>query len=674
MFDAHSTAGRTDTKAHEHASFRARLLAREAQRPQSTLAIDSGVVYRPGSTTSEQARRAAEAVRDEIRRRRAEAEAAQAAAVAAAPVAEAEEPVVVPAAAPVIAAEAVQAELPVQAPPSDAELISVIEEVAARKAEERAREEELRRAPPVPVPVVVPVAAERREAALEQRPQVAEAEEHVDIATRIGDMSQIAFAGLAVLGLAGLSVMAAENALQGPDRSTGVRTGTDSASEPAPELKAGGASSVALAAAVPEEPRAWFNYQGVADMLAEKKAEMDAAALVAQEAAEREARLQAANAIAEAEAARVAEEQEAAAKAAEDARLAEAAERQRLAEAEAARVAEAEAQRQAQLEAERQAAAEAEAQRLAELEAKKKAEAEAETKRLAELETQRLAKLEAERKAAEDAARKEAFERAKAEEAEKLRLAALKAQAEADAAEALRLEQAAAKAKADRIAAEKALAVQTAAAAAAPKPEAIVFAPYSGPVPTAASYKPAKPKILASAPAPEAPVTRGAPKSLLATSASVREFDAASPQTPEAFLASRVQRASGKAMKAGDAAAVQQVFRTILDNGADGTTQTIATPDGRTVSVLLERTISREMGQSTVRTVSYTPAVNAVTRVVTEPAPVTVRVMCRDVAYEFGGQERGRFAACQAPDGSWTLARATDVVRVTEASLPKSAG
>ena len=53
---------------------------------------------------------------------------------------------------------------------------------------------------------------------------------------------------------------------------------------------------------------------------------------------------------------------------------------------------------------------------------------------------------------------------------------------------------------------------------------------------------------------------------------------------------------------------------------------------------------------------------------------VTVRVMCRDVAYEFAGQEHGRFATCQAPDGSWTLARATDVVKVTSASLPKTSG
>lgn len=652
MFDKQSDTAQAANRAHEHASFRARLLAREAQRPQSTLAIDSGIVYRPGSATSEHARRAAEAVRDEIRRRRAEAEAAHA--VKAAPVA---------AVAPVPVVEA-----PKPAPPSDAELVSVIEEIAARKAEEaeqKARAEEiLRREPEAPVPV----ASERRETAVAPRPSVAEAEEQVDIGTRIGDISQIAFAGLAVLGLAGLSVMAAENALQGPGRTTATDTGADTVSP----TVTGAASSVALAAAAPAEPKAWFNYQGVADALAASKAEMDAAAAAAKEAAEREARLQAANAIADAEAARVAEEQKAAADAAAEARVAEEIERQRLADAEAERVAEVEAQRLAKIEADRQAAAEAEAQRVAELEAKKKAEAEAEARRLAELEVQRLAKLEAERKAAEEAARKEAFERAKAEEAEKLRLASLKAQAEADAAETLRIEQAAAKARADRIAAEKAAAVKVAVAA--PAPAVAEMLPYTGPMPSAASYKPAKPKVLAAEPAPEAPVTRAAPKSLLASSASVREFDATSPQTPESFLVNRIERTAAKPLAAGDLQAVQQAFRAILDTGADGSKQVLTAPDGRAVSILLERTVSREMGQSTVRTVSYTPAVNAVTRVVTEQAPVTVRVMCRDVAYEFAGQEHGRFAACQAPDGGWTLARATDVVKVTSASLPKTSG
>jgi hypothetical protein len=664
MFDRSIDTATTAKGAPDQASFRARLLARQAARPQSTLAIDSGIVYRPGSSSTPEARRAAEAVREEIRRRRAEADAAARAAsatrvVGARPVAE----------------------------PSDAELVSVIEEVAARKAAERAREEEARRAPPIPVvlPTVVPVAETVRETATpDVKPFVAERDERDDGSTRLGDISQIAFAGLAVLGLAGLSLLAVQNALKAPDKTTGTETNTGAL---APELKTNGASAVALAAAVPAEPQAWFNYQGVADMLAERKAAMEADAKAAQEAADKEARLEAARVIANAEAARVAEEEAAVAAAAEEARLAEAAERQRLANAEANRVAQEEADRLARLDAQRAAAADAETQRLAELEAKRQAEADAEAQRLADAETQRLAKLEAQRKLAEDAARKEAFELAKAKEAERLRIADLKAQLEADSAEARRLELAAAKAAADRLAAEKLVAERSAAqpvvqkaaakapaAAAAPKPQPIVFAAYEGPVPAPASSKPQKPANLIRAsysPAGEQTVTRKAPKSLRAGKAEVRSFDEL--QTPEAFLASRVERNVAAKVTTEDLALVQQAFRNILDNGSDGAKQAIIMPDGRPLSIVLERTVSREMGQSTVRTVTYTPGVNAVTRVVTEQAPVTVSVMCRDVAYAFAGQERGRFAACQAPDGGWTLARATDVVKVTTASLPSSA-
>jgi hypothetical protein len=662
MFDRSIDTATTAKGAPDQASFRARLLARQAARPQSTLAIDSGIVYRPGSSSTPEARRAAEAVREEIRRRSEADAAAQAAS----------------------AARAVEAK-PVAAP-SDAELVSVIEEVAARKAEERAREEEARRAPPIPVvlPTVVPVAEAFRETATpDVKPFVAERDERDDGSTRLGDISQIAFAGLAVLGLAGLSLLAVQNALKAPDKATGTETNTGAL---APELKTNGASAVALAAAVPAEPQAWFNYQGVADMLAERKAAMEADAKAAQEAADKEARLEAARVIANAEAARVAEEEAAVAAAAEEARLAEAAERQRLANAEANRVAQEEADRLARLDAQRAAAADAETQRLAELEAKRQAEADAEAQRLADAETQRLAKLEAQRKLAEDAARKEAFELAKAKEAERLRIADLKAQLEADSAEARRLELAAAKAAADRLAAEKLVAERQAAqpvvqkaaakapAVAAPKPQPIVFTAYEGPVPAPASSKPQKPANLIRAsysPAGEQAVTRKAPKSLRAGKAEVRSFDEL--QTPEAFLASRVERNVAAKVTTEDLALVQQAFRNILDNGSDGAKQAIITPDGRPLSIVLERTVSREMGQSTVRTVTYTPGVNAVTRVVTEQAPVTVSVMCRDVAYAFAGQERGRFAACQAPDGGWTLARATDVVKVTTASLPSSA-
>ncbi|HAE28453.1 hypothetical protein [Hyphomonas adhaerens] len=686
--DGNGTAGKTAGRAADPGSFRARLMARKAARPQSTLAIDSGIVYRPGASSTPESRRAADAVREEVRRRRAEAEAAAKADAAAR--AEAER-IRAATAVEVPAAEA-------KMPPSDEELVSVIEEVAARKDEER-------RAPsPAMAPAIIPAAA----AAVDHpnvRPHVAEHDAHEDVSTRLGDVSQLAFAGLAILGLAGLSVLAAQNALKHNDKTgdpatDNSETGTTETGALAPALKPGGASAVALAsAAEPAAPKAWFNYQGVADMLAERKAGMEAEAKLAREAAEKEARLRAAKAIANAEAVRVAEAEAAAAAAAEEARLAEEAERQRLAEAEATRVAQAEADRLARLEAQRQAAADAEAQRLADLEAKRLAEADAEAQRLADLDTQRLAKLRADREAAEAAARQEAFELAKSQEADRLRLAALKAQAEADAAEARRLEQIAAQAAADRLAAEKLVAEQqarranlqkvaapapvsepvpeTRAAPEAPAPKPIVFTAYEGPVPVPASHKPAKPAQLIRAsytPDEGKTVTRKPPAALTASKADVRDFaETSGLQTPEAFLAGRIERTSAEPLMTEDMELVRQAFRSILDNGSDGSKQAIITPDNRTLTIVLERTVSREMGQSAVRTVTYTPGVSKVTRVVTEQAPVTVSVMCRDVAYAFAGQERGRFAACQAPDGGWTLARATDVVKVTTASLPNSA-
>ncbi|MEZ5945512.1 MAG: hypothetical protein R3C13_06455 [Hyphomonas sp.] len=658
MFDRTvENAGGTDNL--EAMSFRARLRAREASRPQSTLAIDSGIVYRPNSEMADQARRAALAARDAIEQRRA----------AAAAVVPPRMPEPAPRPAPVVAAAPVAA--PVAAKAGETGLKAMFEEVAARHDAP---------APAVRMPVAEPeedVAEElRAEATMGGALPMAGGKSGwslfgggddgydddddnapVGVATRIGDISQIAFAGLAVLGLAGLSVMAAESALnrKGPE---GLTTATPGGPKQGPQI--GAASAVAIAAAAPEEaaPKAWFNYQGMADMLAARKAEMDAEAAVAAAAAEEQAKIQAANAIAEAEAQRLADEQAAAAALAEQERLAEEAERQRLADAEAARVADEEARKAAEAEALRQAEADAEARRLADLEAKRQAEADAEAKRLADLEAKRLADLEAERKAAEEAARREAFELAKAEEAERLRLASLKAEqdakAEADRLAALKV--AAAKAEADRLAAEKVAA--TAAAVARPAPQPIVFSPYEGLVPQPASFKPAKPAVLTSA-----PVRRAAPATLTAAKPSVRSFDGfveMSPQSPDDFLASRVERNAGGNVSEADLAAVRSDFISLLTYAADGASQGLATPAGPGLDVTFERTYTRSVLKSSVRTISYTMGTNEVSRSFGEPVQVKVSVMCRDVYYTFEGRERGRFAACERPDGGWGLARATE--------------
>jgi len=494
----------------------------------------------------------------------------------------------------------------------------------------------------------------------------------VGVATRIGDMSQIAFAGLAVLGLAGLSVMAAESALNGPNRLNRTTTADNGAPQPSP--KPGDVSVMAIAAAAPEEPgpKAWFNYQGMADMLAARKAEMDTQLAAEKAAADEAAKVQAANAIAEAEAKRIADEQAAAAAAAEQERLASEAEAKRVADAEAARVAAEEAQKAADAEAARKAAEEAEKLRLAEIEAKKKAEADAEAKRLADLETKRLADLEAQRKAAEEAARKEAFEQAKAEEAERLRVAVAKAEADRAAAE----KAAAAKAEADRLAAQqaaaqKAEAERLAAAAAAPAtprraPQPVVFVAYTGPVPAPASYKPSKPAVTltpVSSDTGTGLVSRAFAPALTTSRATVRSFDGlvqSSPQTPQDFLVSRVQRNAGGELGEVDLQPVEADFTSLLTYGQDNVSHSLATPSGPELSIVFERTYTRDVMTSSTRTISFTPGADEVTRFVSEPAPVKVSVMCRDVAYAFANTERGRFAACETPDGdSWTLGRAS---------------
>lgn len=177
---------------------------------------------------------------------------------------------------------------------------------------------------------------------------------------KLSEFSQFAFAGLAVLGLAGLSVMAADNALNGgKDKTEGEGDTLAAASLPGAEVSVaalGEASAPAGAATVP-----WFDYKGTADILKARVAELQAQEQEAARLAQTEADREAALAIANAEAARAAAEQPAASTGPTviDARL-----RDRLATEEAMRQADANAA--AQLLAEQNAAAaKAEADRIA---------------------------------------------------------------------------------------------------------------------------------------------------------------------------------------------------------------------------------------------------------------------------------------------------------------------
>ena len=460
-----------------------------------------------------------------------------------------------------------------------------------------------------------------------------------DSRNRLADISQFAFAGIAVLGLAGLSVMAAESALHG-----GTEGNTGPLADLPPSLTPGGgaASSVAMAAAsTPSDaaPTAWFDYRGLADRLAASKAAYETAQRDAAATESEQARLQAASAIADAEARRVAETAAQDAEA-EQARLAAAElEKTRLAEAEAARVAEAEQVRLASLKAEQDAAAAIEAKRLADLETRRLAEAEAETRRLADLKAKADARAEQKRLAA------------LAVENQQRRLAA------AAAAEETRL---------------AALTVSVAVPAASPGLAAPSPTPrrtrqmvaHTGAVPPPATLKPAGSGIILAS--LSAPVTRPVPPpSYTRATPTVRPFNPApAPVTArnvDEFMAERTELTAAQALDSSMLNALRTDFLRLVDTQADGATQILKTPDGRDLTILIERSTTRESGKSTVRTIEYTAQpTDSVVRLVSDVVPMKVSVMCRDIAYAFPGQERGRFAACQAPEGGWVLARATD--------------
>jgi hypothetical protein len=101
-------------------------------------------------------------------------------------------------------------------------------------------------------------------------------------------------------------------------------------------------------------------------------------------------------------------------------------------------------------------------------------------------------------------------------------------------------------------------------------------------------------------------------------------------------------------------------FLALVEGSADGTHHELTTPDGRALLIHIERTVPVDPMRASIQTISYNPSADgAVTRAYLQPIDVNVKVMCRDVAYAFPGQERGRFAACEGADGVWTMARAS---------------
>lgn len=501
--------------------------------------------------------------------------------------------------------------------------------------------------------------------------------------SRMGDFSQFAFAGLAVLGLAGLSVMAAENALgskPNTDDTDADGNITNAALETtllASSVSAAAVEQASMPAGAPSP--AWFDYRGTADYLKTRIAELQAADAEAARLASADADRVAATAIANAEAARVAAEQPAATEsgpAVIDARL-----RDRLATEEAMRASQAEAAMKAQAEAAaaaakveadrlaaeeaaRAAAAAAEQQRVAQLEAQRAADAEA--KRLADLatkkkaadaEAKRLAQIEADKAAkAAEAKRLADLETKRAAEAEAKRLAALEAKRASDAAEAKRLADIEAKRLADAEAARLTAAAAATTAVAPPKPKV-----WTNP-PGRASLKPARPAATMAAVDGAAlgePVTRTAPPTLSASPPEVRAL-AAMPRPVDDFIAERAEYTAGRALDADALKVLKSDFIALIEASPDGTHHELTTPDGRPLLIHFERTITVDPAKASIHAIGYVPTAEGfVTRAYVQPIDVNVTVMCRDVAYAFPGQERGRFAACESADGTWTMARAS---------------
>lgn len=635
------------TDAETDAPFRARLKARDGVRPHSTLAILAG--YDPNkagaSALPARPRPAARPIADlrEVQETRRTVVELPPPAVAGRPAPRLPEPVRAPA-----------------KPPADSR-------------------------PPAARIVPLPVPAARPE------PEVAETTGEEE-GGRYHRFMKLLFAGLAVLGLAGLSFLAADNALKtgvSPQPKDDDAVGPDQAGGVLPQ-GAGEVSAIAVQeAATPAgtEPSPWFDYRGVADYLQARVAAFEAAEREAARLAELEAERLAAAAIAETEADRLA----AAARAEADAEAgriaAQDAERQRLAREEADRIAQAEADRLA-AEAAAEAAARAEAQRLADLEAERAAAALAEQERLAALEAQRAAEAEA-RRLAEAEARRVAAEREaqrlaeiearnaaaaaeekriadlaaqRAAEEEARRLAALEAQRAAEAAEARRLAeleaQRLAQLEAERLAAQREPSITLATAVIAPAPVAKPSLP-----PGAASLKPARPPAPATL-ADAEPVARGAPTILTARQPDVRPLGAAPTlRTADVFLGERVQLTAGGELEASALEAMQADFLRLIATAGDGSAHTLTAPDGRALEVRFERTEALAPAQVEVRAVGGWPvAGGAVTRAYDAQPVVNVSVMCRDVAYVIPGQERGRFAVCQGAEGGWMLARPSATV------------
>ena len=130
--------------------------------------------------------------------------------------------------------------------------------------------------------------------------------------------------------------------------------------------------------------------------------------------------------------------------------------------------------------------------------------------------------------------------------------------------------------------------------------------------------------------------------------------------TIDDFIAERTEYTAGRALDVAALNALKSDFLRLVETSADGAHHQLTTPDGRPLLIHFERTVSIDPMKASFHAISYSSQPDhLVTRAYLQPVDVNVKVMCRDVSYAFPGQERGRFAACEGANGTWTMARAS---------------
>lgn len=191
------------------------------------------------------------------------------------------------------------------------------------------------------------------------------------------------------------------------------------------------------------------------------------------------------------------------------------------------------------------------------------------------------------------------------------------------------------------------------------------------------SLKPAAPRRLASLSVPGSvpgaastkPVRRALPRnSYDMDAAKVKRLSGAitdSPRTVDAFMAQRIVRSAEADIDAGKLAAFKAAFLEQVAMAADGETINSAGPDGRAIRIMVEQSRSVPHSMPTSRTITYATDGYAETLNFTSVVtPAKVNITCRDLSYSIAGSESGRFAACQTPQGEWTLAVAEPKISV----------